>query len=57
MITFFQDYDTDEVLLAPDMDITPNKGERVIIDKVWYIVVERTFHLDNPFCTIYVKKE
>ena len=57
MITFFQDYDTDEVLSAPDMDIAPIKDERVMIDNVWYVVVERTFHLDNPFCTIYVKKE
>ena len=57
MLIFFQDYDTDEVLSATDMDIAPNKDERVMIDNVWYVVVERTFHLDNPICTIYIKEE
>ena len=58
MITYFQDYDTDRVLSAPDIDIAPNKGERVMIDAIWYVVCERTFHIsNNSLCIIYVKKE
>ena len=58
MITFFQDYDTGGILSAPDIDIAPNKDERVMIGKVWYVVVERTFRISNhSHCTIYVKKE
>ena len=61
MIVYFQDYNTDKVLIAPVMDFIPNVGERVDIDKIWYVVVERTFHIDRcvacTTCTIYVKEE
>ncbi len=58
MITFFQDYDTDGILSSLDIDIAPSKNERVMIDGVWYVVVERTFHIGNhPHCAIYVKEE
>lgn len=58
MIIHFQDYDTYRILSAPDIDIAPNKDEHVMIDDVWYVVVERTFHLgSHPYCDIYVKFE
>lgn len=58
MITFFQDYDTGGILTSPDIDITPNKDERVKIKDIWYVVVERTFCISkHPYCTVYVKKE
>ena len=61
MLVYFQDYNTDKILLAPAMDFIPNVGERVDIDKTWYVVVERTFHIDRhpacTTCTIYVREE
>ena len=58
MITFFQDYNTDRILTSPDVYIAPNKGERVKIGDIWYVVVERTFYISNhPYCTVYVKEE
>ena len=58
MITFFQEYNTDRILTSPDVYIAPNKGERVMIDSIWYVVVERIFHIgNNSSCTIYVKEE
>ena len=58
MMIFFQDYGTDRILSVPDINIVPNKDERVKIGDVWYVVVERTFNLGSrKCCSVYVKEE
>ena len=62
MTLFFQDYDTKNVMFhTNDFNVVPNKGESLMLEGIWYKVVERVFsfeHLivnDNNSCTLVVK--
>ena len=61
MRVFFQDTDTEDVLFkAEDAPAIPNVGESVMIDTIWYVVTERTFHCNNGSgysCTLWVKED
>ena len=62
MTLFFQDYETKNVMFQTnDFNVVPNKGESLMLEGIWYKVVERVFsfeHLifnDNNSCTLFVK--
>ena len=62
MTVFFQDKESEDVLFrTEDSPCIPNVGENVMIENVWYKVVERSFYykhlnvMDNNSCTLWVK--
>ena len=62
MTVFFQDQESEDVLFQTEDSLCiPNVGENVMIEKVWYEVVERTFYykhlitMDDNSCTLWVK--
>ena len=57
MITYFHYHTTAKTLAISEMGALPNKGELVMIDAIWYVVVRRTFYIyKSPVCLIWVKE-
>lgn len=62
MTLFIQDYETEDVMFQTrDFNVVPNKGENLMLNGKWYMVINRVFsfeHLtviDNNSCTLFVK--